>query len=220
MQTNQYRDLLYYAPSNIQQSIFDDYSDLLITGSPGEGTLHSDLSTLLPASTRGEQSRSDIIWKVNRKTKYSATKRAVNDLLDEQPIPRIKDVSANESTDLYRFSCECQLLPEDSNSNENERIELIGKEEDILFRGSVELESWSSRYENPEGLDDRIPYPLEGLVKVQEFKNKISRHEEKQEVIEEAECNVEFVLICESEADEYKEWVNRKTLIRKYDHNR
>jgi len=219
MQRNQYRDLLYYSPSDIQQSIFDDDPDLLVTGTPGEGTLHSHLSILLPASTRGDQSRSDILRKVNRKTKYVATKKAVNNMLDEQSIPRIKEVSANEATNLYHFSCECQLLPEDSNSHKNERTELVGKEGNILFRGSVELESWSSRYEKPEGLDDRIPYPLEGIIKVREFKNKISRHEGNEEVIEEADCAVEFVFICEAEADEYKRWVNRKTLLREYEYN-
>lgn len=218
-----YRHILYYSPSHIQQLFFDRVSEHTRTETHEESwsKLQASLKALLPANIGGEKgSRKKVMKSVNHSEEYIQTKEVVNLLLEDQNIPRIKELNHEETSRLHRFSCECQVIPQTSEHSEDSKLlEIVGREGDIEFRGLTSLEKWSSLSDTLMMMESDIPYPFTGIVQVQDVRDKHLRENlDGGFSLEQASCSVNFVFICQAEQSEIEKWRNRRSLVAEY-HN-
>ena len=216
-----YRHILYYSPSHIRQLFFDriDENTQVTTQKESWSTLKAGLSAFLPGSIGGETGdREKVMKSVNQSEEHIQTKRLVNHLLDDETIPRLKSLNLDNISPLYRFSCECQFLPENNQSTDDSRlIEVVGKEGDIEFRGMTSLENWSSLSDTLMAVENELPYPLDGIVQVRDIQDKMLIEDADGEYsLEGATCLVNFVFVCQSDREEFQKWMNRKALVGEY----
>jgi hypothetical protein len=216
-----YRHILYYSPSHIQQLFFDRVSEHTRTEmhDVSWSKLQAGLSAFLPGNLGGEKgSRKEVMKSVNHSEDYVQTKQVVNLLLDDSEVPRIKNLNHNDVSQLHRFSCECQIIPETSEYAEDSKlVEVVGREGDIEFRGLTSLDNWSSLSDTLMMMDSDIPYPFTGIVQVQDLQDQMLREEvDGGYSLEEASCSVNFVFICQAEQDEIEKWRNRRSLVAEY----
>lgn len=155
---------------------------------------------------------------VNQSEEYIQTKRVVNHLLEDENIPRLRNLDPDNLSSLYRFSCECQFLPKDGESTEDPRmIEIVGKEGSIEFNGLTSSENWSSLSDTMMAMENELPYPIKGIIQVRDIQDRMIREEPNGEyVLERATCLVNFVFVCQSDRDEFQKWMNRKSLVNEY----
>ena len=216
-----YQHILYYSPSHIQQLFFDRIDDKTQVTRQKEswGVLKAGLSAFLPGSIGGTKgNRRKVMESVNQSEEYIQTKRVVNHLLEDENIPRLKQLDPDNLSSLYRFSCECQFLPKDGKGTEDKRmIEIVGKEGSIEFNGLTSYENWSSLSDTMMAMENELPYPLEGIVQVRDIQDQMLREELNGEyTLEQATCLVNFVFVCQSNRDEFQKWMNRKSLVNEY----
>jgi hypothetical protein len=219
--TESYRHILYYSPSHIRQLFFDriDENTQVTTQKESWNTLKAGLSAFLPGSIGGETGdREKVMKSVNQSEEHIQTKRVVNELLDDESIPRLKSLNLDDVSQLYRFSCECQFLRENNQSTEDSRlIEIVGKEGDIEFRGMTSLENWSSLSDTLMAVENELPYPLDGIVQVRDIQDKMMMEEpDGRYTLRSATCLVNFVFVCQPDREEFQKWMNRKTLVGEY----
>lgn len=214
-----YRHILYYSPSHIQQLFFDriDDSSQVVKEEETQKNLRAGLSKFLPGNIQGEkQTRENVMKTVNHSEEHIQTKRVVNDLLDDDTIPRIKELDLENISTLYRFSCECQLLPVENPPDDTDLVEVIGREDDFSFKGITSLKNWSSLSDTLYAVRNELPYPFEGIVQLRDIENKVIREEIDGEVLDEADCKVNFIFICQSDREEFQKWLNRRALMDEY----
>lgn len=216
MSKEPYRHILYYSPSHIQQLFFDriDDSSKVVTEKEKKKNLRAGLSAFLPGNIQGEkQTRENVMKTVNHDEEYIQTKRVVNDLLEDESIPRIKNLNLENISTLYRFSCECQLLPVEDSPDDANLVEVIGREGDFSFEGITSLDNWSSLSDTLYAVRNEIPYPLEGIVQLRDIENQVIRDEIDYQVLDQADCKVNFIFICQSDREEFQKWMNRRALM-------
>ncbi|QCJ48080.1 hypothetical protein [Haloprofundus sp. MHR1] len=219
MDSISYQHILYYSPSHIQQLFFDRIDDTskVVREEEERSKLRAGLSAFLPGNVQGEkQTRESVMKTVNHSEDYIQTKRVVNDLLDDNTIPRIKELDIDNISTLYRFSCECQLLPADDSPEGANLVEVIGREGDFSFEGITSLDNWSSLSDTLFAIRNDIPYPLEGIIQLRDIENQIISDEIDYQVLEQADCKVNFIFICQSNREEFQKWLNRRTLMNEY----
>ncbi len=219
--TEPYRHILYYSPSHIQQLFFDriDENTKVTEQKESWSTLKAGLSTLLPGNLGGETgSRERVMESVNQSEDYIQTKRVVNHLLEDENIPRIKELDMNDVSSLYRFSCDCQILPKDSEEAKDATfVEVVGKEGDIEFRGGTSLDNWSSLSDTLMMTESELPFPLNGIIQVQDLRDQLITEEiDGSQSLEQATCLVNFVFVCQPEKEEFQQWMNRRSLVGEY----
>lgn len=216
-----YRHILYYSPSHIRQLFFDriDENTQISRQEESWSSLKAGLSAFLPGNLGGEKGdREQIMESVNQSEEYIQTKRVVNHLLEDESIPRIKDLDIDDLSTLYRFSCECQILPTDDGTNADSKlVEIVGKEGSIEFRGMTSLENWSSLSDTLMMVEDELPFPLDGIIQVRDFQDRVITEEvDGYHSLEQATCTVNFVFVCQADRDEFQAWMNRRSLVGEY----
>lgn len=219
MEGTSYQHILYYSPSHIKQLFHDriEETSTVVHEKEKRRSLKAGLSSLLPGNLGGEtESKESIIKSINYDEGYRQTKRVVNNLLSDDSIPRIKDLDKDNIQSLYRFSCECQLVMEENTPSNKEFIEVFGQEGDIMFRGFTSNSNWSSLSDRLYAQRDDIPYPLEGIIQLQDIEHEHVRVEDDQEFLDSAECKVNYIFICQPGQDQMEKWLNRNNLIREY----
>jgi len=219
--TEPYRHILYYSPSHIQQLFFDriDENTKITEQKESWSTLKAGLSAFLPGSLGGEMgNREKVMESVNQSEEYIQTKRVVNHLVEDENIPRIKDLDIDEVSSLYRFSCDCQVLPKDSETAEDATfVEVVGKEGDIEFRGTTSLDNWSSLSDTLMMTQGELPFPLNGIIQVQDIRDQhIIEEVDGSHFLEQATCLVNFIFVCQPEQEEFQQWMNRRSLVGEY----
>lgn len=220
----QYRHILYYSPSHIDQLFVDLFGETTHIVEEKEtqwsNRIKVGLEAIMNLTFGGEkQSRKNVMKSINQSEEHIQTKKVVNELLDDESIPRLRDLKLDKVSSLYRFSCECQLLPvdnEDEFGDEN-LVEVVGKEGDFKFRGITSLDNWSSLSDTLYAVRNEIPYPLDGIVQLRDINDKIIREEGIDEwVLDHADCDVNYIFICQSDRDEMQKWWNRHDLMKEY----
>lgn len=219
MNQESYQHILYYSPSHIQQLFFDriNESSKVIEEEEKSRSLRAGLSAFLPGNIGSEkQSRENKIREINHSEEHIQAKRVVNDLLEDDSIPRIKELDLDNVQSLYRFSCECQLFPVEDGPDDSNLVEVIGREGDFSIEGITSLDNWSSLSDTLYAVRNDIPYPLEGIIQLRDLENQVIRKERPREIIDQADCKVNFVFICQSGRDEVQKWMNRRMLMDEY----
>ncbi|MBO4249483.1 hypothetical protein IL252_16875 [Halomicrobium sp. IBSBa] len=216
-----YRHILYYSPSHIRQLFFDriDENTKITEQKESWSTLKAGLSTFLPGSLGGEiGDRKKVMESVNQSEEHIQTKRVVNHLLEDENIPRIKDLDIDDVCSLYRFSCDCQILPRDNEEAEDATfVEVVGKEGNIEFRGTTSLDNWSSLSDTLMMTESELPFPLNGIIQVQDIQDQVITEElDGSHSLEQATCLVNFVFVCQPDQEEFQQWMNRRSLVGKY----
>jgi hypothetical protein len=219
--TEPYRHILYYSPSHIQQLFFDriDKNTKITEQKESWSTLKAGLSVFLPGSLGGEMgNREKVMESVNQSEEYIQTKRVVNCLIEDESIPRIKNLEIDEISSLYRFSCDCQVLSENSETAEDTSfVEIIGKEGDIEFRGTTSLDNWSSLSDTLMMTQDELPFPLNGVIQIQDIRNQhLIEEPDGSRSLKQATCLVNFIFVCQPEQEEFQQWMNRRSLVGEY----
>lgn len=222
MEGQPYRHILYYSPSHIKQLFVDRIGEATqVTKEEETQTsrkLIAGLKVFLRSGVEGQkQDRKNIMKSVNQSEEYIQTKKVVNNLLQDEGIPRIKDLDLDNISPLYRFSCECQFLSTESEIGDSKMVEVVGKEGDLKFRGITSLENWSSLSDTLYAVENEIPYPLDGIVQLKDINDQMVREDEGGGwVLERADCDVNFVFITQSDPDEVQKWWNRRDLLGEY----
>jgi hypothetical protein len=222
MEGQPYRHILYYSPSHIEQLFVDRIGEATQVTKEEETQksqkLMAGLKVFLNGGIEGQkQDRKNVIKSVNQSEEHVQTKKVVNDLLQDESIPRIKDLDLDNISPLYRFSCECQFLPTESDMGDSKMVEVVGKEGDFKFRGITSLENWSSLSDTLYAVKNEIPYPLDGIVQLKDINDQMMREEEVGGwVLERADCDVNFVFISQSDPNEVQKWWNRRDLLGEY----
>lgn len=106
MKDESYRHILYYSSSHIEQLFYDRFGDTTEVVKERETQYSHKILAGLKVFIRGtlegeKQSRENIIKAVNQEKEYIQTKQVVNELLDDEAIPRIKDLKHDEVSPLY-----------------------------------------------------------------------------------------------------------------------
>ncbi len=111
-----------------------------------------------------------------------------------------------------------RVLPKDSEEAEDATfVEIVGKEGDIEFRGSTSLDNWSSLSDTLMMTESELPFPLNGIIQVQDIRDQIITEElDGSHSLEQATCLVNFVFVCQPEQEEFQQWMNRRSLVGKY----
>ncbi|RDZ44685.1 hypothetical protein C5B91_10055 [Haloferax sp. Atlit-10N] len=222
MDGQQYRHILYYSPSHIEQLFVDRIGEetevVEETETRFSQRLVAGLNVFLNGSVEGKhQTRKNVMKSVNQSEEHIQTKKVVNDLLQDESIPRIKGLDLDDVSPLYRFSCECQILPsEEDEFSDSKLVEVVGKEGDIKFRGVTSLENWSSLSDTLFAVNNDIPYPLDGIIQLRDVNDQMLREVSDGWELEQADCDVNFVFICQSNQDEVQKWWNRRDLLGEY----
>ena len=222
MEGQPYRHILYYSPSHIKQLFVDRIGEVTQVTKEEETQrsqkLMAGLKVFLKSGVEGQkQDRKNVMKSVNQSEEHIQTKKVVNDLLQDESVPRIKDLDLNSISPLYRFSCECQFLSAENEMGDSKMIEVVGKEGNFKFRGITSLENWSSLSDTLYAVENEIPYPLDGIVQLKDISDQIVREGEGGEwVLERADCDVNFVFISQSDPDEVQKWWNRRDLLSEY----
>ncbi|WP_411967121.1 hypothetical protein [Haloferax sp. YSSS75] len=222
MDSQQYRHILYYSPSHIEQLFVDRIGEetevVEETETRFSQRLVAGLNVLINGSVEGKhQTRKSVMKSVNQSKEHIQTKKVVNDLLQDETIPRIKEIDLDDISPLYRFSCECQTLPREKDEySDSKLLEVVGKEGDIKFRGITSLENWSSLSDTLMSVRNDIPYPLNGIVQLRDVNEQMVREVESGWELERADCDVNFVFICQPDRDEVQKWWNRRDLLGEY----
>lgn len=222
MEGQPYRHILYYSPSHINQLFVDRFGEATQVTKEEETQksqkLMAGLRVFLNSGVEGQkQDRKNVMKSVNQSEEYIQTKKVVNDLLQDDRIPRIRDLDLDNISTLYRFSCECQLLSMENEMGESKMVEVVGKEGDFKFRGITSLENWSSLSDTLYAIKNEIPYPLDGIVQLKDINDQLIREDENGGwVLEHADCDVNFVFISQSDPDEVQKWWNRRDLLGEY----
>lgn len=217
-----YRHILYYSPSHIKQLFVDRIGETTQVMKEEETRtskkLMAGLKVFLNSGVEGQkQNRKNVIKSVNHSEEHIQTKKVVNDLLQDESIPRIKDLDLDNISPLYRFSCECQFLSAENEMTDSKMVEVVGKEGDFKFRGITSLENWSSLSDTLYAVEHEIPYPLDGIVQLKDINDKMIREDvDDERVLERADCDVNFVFISQSDQDEVQKWWNRRDLLGEY----
>ncbi|MBX0323026.1 hypothetical protein EGH21_08305 [Halomicroarcula sp. F13] len=180
--------------------------------------LMAGLKVFLKSGVEGQkQERKNVMKSVNQSEEHIQSKKVVNDLLQDDSIPRIKDLDLDNISPLYRFSCECQFLSTETEMGDSKMVEVVGKEGDFKFRGITSLENWSSLSDTLYAVKNEIPYPLDGIVQLKNINNQMIREDEDGgRALERADCDVNFVFISQSDPDEVQKWWNRRDLLGEY----
>lgn len=223
MEEESYHHILYYSPSHIEQLFYDRFGDTTQVVREREtqrsNRILAGLKVFIRGTVEGEmQSRKNIINTVNQEKEYIQTKRVVNELLDDETIPRIRDLKHDELSSFYRFSCECQILAaEDDEYSEAKLVEVVGREDDIKFRGLTSLDNWSSLSDTRMAIQNDIPYPLSGIIQINNINDQVLTEELNGEFkLDQADCDVNFIFICKSGRDEMEKWWSRRDLMGEY----
>lgn len=221
MEEPPYRHILYYSPSHIQQLFFDriDESTKVVRESESQKSrrLMASLRVFVTGGIEGEkQSRENVMDEVNQSEEYIQTKHVVNNLLKDESIPRIKELDHNDIAPMYRFSCECQILGTDDVPDDSKMVEVVGKEGDIKFRGITSLDNWSSLSDTLMAIRNDIPYPLEGIVQFRDFNDHMLTEEMDGFRLEYADCDVNYIFVCQPSREEFQRWMNRRDLLGDY----
>lgn len=134
-------------------------------------------------------------------------KQAINELLTDPTLPSVADLAEVDQPphEIYRFSTEVVFKPIASASDGETRIEIIGFDGEVLFRGETSLDNWGSsdHLSNAMRVDDT--YPLQGLV------TPVSRTEGDAAY---DEYVVTFLFVCAPDAESIEHWHKRQTLRR------
>lgn len=222
MEGQPYRHILYYSPSHIKQLFVDRIGEATLVMKEEETQtsqkLMAGLKVFLNSGVEGQkQDRKNVMKSVNQSEEYIQTKKVVNNLLQDESIPRIKDLNLDNISPLYRFSCECQFLSAENEMGDSKMIEVVGKEGDFKFRGITSLENWSSLSDTLFSVKNEIPYPFDGIVQLKDINDQMVREDEDGGwVLERADCDVNFVFISQSDPNEVQKWWNRRDLLGEY----
>lgn len=185
---------------------------------PDESEVDGWIESFLKSEVEGQkQDRKNVMKSVNQSEEHIQTKKVVNDLLQDESIPRIKDLDLENISPLYRFSCECQFLSAVNEMGDSKMVEVVGKEGNFKFRGITSLVNWSSLSDTLYAVENEIPYPLDGIVQLKDVNDKMVREDEDGGwALEHADCDVNFVFISQSDPDEVQKWWNRRDLLGEY----
>lgn len=225
MEGQPYRHILYYSPSHIEQLFIDRIGEVTQVTREEETQKSRKLMAELKIFLKGgvesrQQDRKSVMKSVNQSEEHIQTKKVVNDLVEDESIPRIKNLDIDNISPLYRFSCECQVLPAENELGDSKMVEVVGKEGDFKFRGITSLKNWSSLSDTLFAVKNEIPYPLDGIVQLKDINDQVRSEDENGGwVLEQADCDVNFVFISQSDPDEVQKWWNRRDLLGEYYEN-
>lgn len=214
---SRYNHLLYASSSQIKQTFYDRYGHIsevdLESTEELSTTVSGKLGTLV-ATLRGDLSggiSKSSIKKINFDDELFQAKQVINDLLDEDDIPRVSELYQDDGEwhDLYRFSVPTILDPDSGEFDDDKQfVEVYGVEGDVTFHGTTSLDNWGSRSNVLQAIRasrDNDTYPLQGIL------TPVSREFSG---IEEEVYRVQFLFICAPDKEAMAEWNQRQRLKR------
>ena len=214
---SRYDHLLYASSSQIKQAFYDRYghvSEIDLESSEELSTTVSGRLGALVASLRGDLSggiSKSSIKKINFDDELFQAKKVINDLLEEDQIPRVSELyrSGDEWNDLYRFSTSTILHPDSGEfDDEKNLVEVYGAEGNVTFHGTTSLDNWGSRSNVLQAIRasrDNDTYPLQGVL------TPVSREFGG---IEEEVYRVQYLFICAPDKESMAEWNKRQRVKR------
>jgi len=177
------------------------YSDTTVRGKIG--ALFADLDIGTSSGVNKSQ-----IKKINFDDEFRQAKKLANEVLQDEEIPLISNVSRDDISlqQIYRFSAEVLTKPVESELDDQKYIDVIGKEGEIKYRGKTSVENWGSRshlVQSIEAAKRGEPYPYQGLMWPISLRE---RHPEYDVY------DARYLLICGPEQELRAKWHDRKHL--------
>lgn len=203
---------MYASKSGVEQvysELFGDVDHLTIEeGSSVSGSAGVKLGEFLSkisSEFSGELSKSEI-KSINFDDEMFKAKKLANEILSDDEIPSISDISQENMglNQIYRFSCEIETKPFESELDEQTYIEVVGEVDDIVFRGDTSVDNWGRRshiVQSVRAAKRGETYPYQGLL------TPVSKTEEDGGI---KEYDVNFLIICGPETELREEWYDRQ----------
>lgn len=205
---------MYASRGSVEQvysELFGDLSEVVVEDTSSVlGTVDGKLGQFL-AVIRGEFSgeiTESEIKSINFDEEMLKAKRLANEILSDNDIPRISDVTDGslETNRLYRFSGEVSTKPFESEVDGETYIEVSGEMGGVRFRGDTSLDNWGLRshiIQSVRAAKRGDVYPYQGLIWP------LTKTGNADETVE---YDVDFVIICGPERTLREDWYDRRTL--------
>lgn len=154
----------------------------------------------------GELTESEI-KSINFDDKMFKAKRLANEILSDEEIPRVSEVPADDLSldQLYRFSCEVETVPFESEVDGQTYIRVTGQRGGLRFQGDTSVDNWGQRshiIQSVQAGKHGETYPYQGLMWP------LTMTEENESI---TAYDVDFLLICGPERELREEWYDRRT---------
>lgn len=209
---SEYQHVMYASKGSVKQvysELYGDVSELTVEegesyGASVGGNLRTFI-TQLSSEFSGEITESEI-KKINFDDNMRKAKRLANEILSDNAIPNIAEVNPSDVQlgQLYRFSCEVETRPFQSEVDDQTYIEVTGKTGDIIFRGDTSTENWGLRshiIQSVKAAKRGDTYPYQGLMWI------LSQTDEERGF---TKFDVDYLLICGPERRLREEWYDRR----------
>ena len=209
-----HRHVMYASTEAVKQVYSELYGEIdelsVETSSHMSTSVRGKIRALLADFDIGAESgvgKSEI-KKINFDDDLRQAKALANNILQDESIPLISEVSQEEisQNQIYRFSAEVLTKPVDSDLDDKRYIEVIGKEGGIKYRGKTSLENWGSRSHLVQSIDAAErgdTYPYQGLMRPISLRKQHPEYNE---------YDVRYLLICGPEQELREKWYDRKHL--------
>ncbi|WP_336359834.1 hypothetical protein [Haladaptatus sp. ZSTT2] len=207
-----YQHVMYASRGGVEQvysELFGDVDQITVEErSRKTGTISGKLGaflTQISSGFTGELTEAEI-HSINFDKEMFKAKKLANEILSDDEIPDISEVNKNEleTGQLYRFSCEVETKPFESEIDNQTYIEVVGEIGEVRFKGGTSTENWGRRSHLVQSVRATArgdTYPYQGLMwplsLTTETENSI-------------ECDVNFLLICGPERVLRDEWYEKQ----------
>lgn len=202
---------MYASPSHINQIFSEKYGSVrqidLVSSEETTSSVKGRLGTLI-AWINGEFSGTvgrEEIHQMNFDDETVKVKRVVQDLLNDESIPRVSELYRTRGgpTQMYKFSSEVILQHADSGFDDTTFIEVTGIEDHVRFSGQTSLDNWGSRSDLQTAMDAMDTYPFQGMVTPVSKEGSGPDRED---------WAVNYLFICSPSVEDRKRWYNEQNL--------
>lgn len=206
-----YQHVMYASKGTVRQvysELFGDVNEVTVErGSSVGGSVGGKLGEFLASISgrfSGELTESEI-HSINYDDDLFKAKKLANSILSDDELPYITDLSPEEidPNQLYRFSCEVETKPFESEIDGEHYIQVSRNEGEIRFRGDTSTDNWGTRshiIQSVRAAERGDTYPYQGLLWP------LSVTEETEESVT---YDVNFVLICGPTRELRDRWFDR-----------
>jgi hypothetical protein len=204
---------MYASKGTVEQvysELFGDVDQITVErGSSVQGSVDGKLSAFISkirGSFSGEVTETEI-KSINFDDDMRRAKRLANELMTDEEIPDISNIQEGDIKleQLYRFSCEVETKPFESEIDDKSYIRVTGEIGDIKFRGDTSTENWGLRshiVQSVEAAKLGETYPYQGLMWP------ITKEESESPGVT---YHVKFLIICGPERELMNRWYDRRT---------